>query len=316
MPNGSALFNLPQELLILGAAVNTGIIEKLAEKPMTVDELAAAINADARAVWVVTEALAELGYLAREGAKLKLSGEVNDMLYNKESANYSGFSFMHRYNLIKSWIHLPEVILTGKPYTGERGPEHVKYFMDAMSHGARQAVGEIAGFCLEGLGKGVKVLDVGGGPLTYARTFASLGAKVTVLDLPDVVDHMSPLITAEENIEMVPGDFNVGLPAGPFDLLFLGNICHIFGEPENRELFKKATAVLSPGGRLVVVDFIRGANPFAAVFAVNMLVNTKSGGTWTYDQYNAWLSDAGFSDIELNTLGGRHLLTAKKNILM
>ncbi|MDD2443532.1 MAG: hypothetical protein PHS52_03415 [Desulfotomaculaceae bacterium] len=37
-----------------------------------------------------------------------------------------------------------------------------------------------------------------------------------------------------------------------------------------------------------------------------------SGGTWTYEQYSAWLSDAGLSDIGLHALGGRHLLTARK----
>ncbi|MCL6560371.1 MAG: methyltransferase domain-containing protein [Firmicutes bacterium] len=264
---------------------------------------------------VVAEALVALGYLMREGEKLRLSEEAKDMLFNQDAPNYTGFSFMHRYNIINSWIHLPEVIFSGRPHPREKGPENTKYFMAAMSHNARQSAPAIAGFCMNGIGKGAKVLDIGGGPLTYARAFAALGAAhVTVLDLPEVVEYMAPSLVGTEGIEMVAGDFNVGLPPGPFDLAFLGNICHIFGEPENRELFKKVAAVLSPGGRIAIVDFIRGTSPMAAVFGVNMLVNTKNGGTWTLDQYSDWLGDAGFKDIMLHEVGGRQLLVAKTQV--
>jgi len=42
--------------------------------------------------------------------------------------------------------------------------------------------------------------------------------------------------------------------------------------------------VLVPGGRIAIIDMVRGTNPFASVFGVNMLVNTSNGGTWTLDQ--------------------------------
>lgn len=311
MPNESVL-NVPQELLILGAAVKTGMIEALRNNTMTVDELAQEIKADLRAVWVVTGALAELGYLTREDGKLRLSDEAAGMLFEPGAPNYSGFAFMHRYNLVTSWVHLPEIIRSGQPHPREKGPENVKYFMAAMAHGARQSAPALAEFCLQGQGEGIRVLDIGGGPLNYARPFASLGAQVTILDLPEVVNQMAPTLSGTENIKMVPGDFNVGLPPGPFDLAFLGNICHIFGEPENRELFKKVAAVLSPGGRIAVVDFVRGTGPMPAVFGVNMLVNTKNGGTWTLEQYTTWLNDAGFSDVALHEVGGRQIVLAKR----
>ena len=311
MPDIKAL-TVPQEMLILSAAVETGIIEKLKDKPMSSVELAGLMGADVRAVWVVTEALEALGYLAKEKDKLALSQEAQDMLYNSESEAFTGFSFMHRYNVIRSWMGLPEAIFTGKPYPKEKRRENTKYFMSAMGLSARQSSREIAELCLDEKKKGAKVLDIGGGPLTYAKAFASLGASVTVLDLPDVVQHMSSYLTGNENIKMVPGDFNLGLPAGPFSLAFLGNICHIFGEHENRELFKKAEKALQPGGTIAIVDFIRGTNQTAALFGVNMLVNTMNGGTWTYDEYSGWLGAAGFDNVNLNSLGGRQILLAKK----
>ncbi|MFZ5642956.1 MAG: methyltransferase [Bacillota bacterium] len=311
MPNESVL-NVPQELLILGAAVKAGMIDALNKGPMTAGELAREIKGDPRSVWVVAEAMAELGYLSREEGKLRLSQEAAAMLYDEKAPNYTGFSFMHRYNLIKSWIYLPEIIQTGQPHPREQNPENIKYFMAAMAQSARQSAQALAEFFLQKLGKGIKVLDIGGGPLNYARPFASLGAQVTVLDLPEVVNQMAPALSETENIKMVPGDFNEGLPAGPFDLAFLGNICHIFGEPENRELFKKVAAVLSPGGSIAVVDFIRGTGSMAAVFGVNMLVNTQNGGTWTLEQYSTWLGDAGLSGVTFHSVAGRQILLAKK----
>lgn len=311
VPDESAL-TVPQELLILSAAVDTGIIENLKDKAMSAAELAEHMGADVRAVWIVTEALEALGYLTKENDKLTLSLEAREMFYNSESKAYTGFSFMHRYNVIRSWITLPEVIFTGKPQPKDKQRERTKYFMSAMSLSARQSSRAIAELCLDEKAQGAKVLDVGGGPLTYAKAFASLGAGVTVLDLPEVVEYMSSYLTEKERIEMIPGDFNQGLPPGPFSLVFLGNICHIYGEKENRELFKKAEHVLKPGGKISIVDFVRGTSQTAAIFGVNMLVNTINGGTWTYDEYSEWLGDAGFYDVNLNAVGGRQILLAKK----
>lgn len=309
MPNKNAL-DVPQELLILGAAVKSGIIEALQLKPMSSEELARELKADGRSIWTVCEALAALGYLSPGEGKYQLSPEAVNMLYNPEAPDYTGFTFMHRYNIINAWVQLPQVIASGKPAQVERGADNTKYFMLAMSSVAGMSAPAIAEFCLGDQGQGIKILDIGGGPLTYAKAFASRRAKVTVLDLPNVVNHMSSQAAAQDGIEMVPGDFNEGLPPGPFDMAFLGNICHIFGEPENRELFKKVAGVLSPGGRIAIVDMIRGTNPMASLFAVNMLVNTKNGGTWTLEQYSLWLGDAGFSDITLQSVGGRQLLLA------
>lgn len=311
MPDES-LFNVPQELLILGAAVKTGIIEALHRKPVTAEDLAREQNLDFRAVWIVTEALAEMGYLVRETDGLRLSDHAASMFFDENAPDFTGFAFMHRYNIIRSWIHLPEIMRTGIPYSREKESPDLTFFMASMSRSAKQSSGEIARFCLGGYNEGARVLDIGGGPLTYARAFAALGAQVTILDLPPVVDYMSGFLKDNENIKMVAGDFNLGLPQGPYDLVFMGNICHIVGESGNKELFKKAASVLAKGGKAAIIDFIRGTGPQAAIFGVNMLANTSEGGVWTFEQYSAWLHEAGFGEVALHELAGRQLLRALK----
>ncbi|MDR3541601.1 MAG: methyltransferase [Desulfosporosinus sp.] len=299
---------LPQELLILGAAVKTGMIEAL-RQDTTATSLAAELNLNPRAVWMVLEALADLGYVTRQGETVILSEETRKMIFDPTAPNYVGYAFMHRYNMIRSWVQLPEVMASGQPASRDQDPENTRYFMEAMRHGAEKSAPAIADFLLADNDQGVRVLDIGGGPLIYGSAFRAHGAKVTVLDLPPVV-HLMKAKAEKAGIAMLPGDFNLGLPPGPFDLVYLGSICHIFGETENRELFKRVSQELDPGGRIAIVDMVRGTNPFAAVFGVNMLVNTTNGGTWTLDQYTEWLVGAGFLDVKLNEVAGRQIVTA------
>jgi len=72
----------------------------------------------------------------------------------------------------------------------------------------------------------------------------------------------------------------IGLPKGPFELIYLGNVCHIYGKKENSRLFSDASNELEVGGRLVINDMIRGTGAWPSLFAVNMLVITDSGGTY------------------------------------
>jgi len=110
----------------------------------------------------------------------------------------------------------------------------------------------------------------------------------------------------------VPGDFTEEVFSGQFNLTFLGNICHIYGEEENLLLFKRVHDSLQEGGRIAILDFVRGVSPRAELFGVNMLANTKTGGTWTLDQYTNWLKVAGFSQVKMHDIDGRQILTATR----
>jgi hypothetical protein len=77
---------------------------------------------------------------------------------------------------------------------------------------------------------------------------------------------------------------------------------------ENRALLARCLAAAAPGGRLIVQDFIlersKTAPKSGALFALNMLVGTRSGGTYSEDEYAGWLGEAGFTAIEHVRLTG------------
>jgi hypothetical protein len=47
----------------------------------------------------------------------------------------------------------------------------------------------------------------------------------------------------------------------------------------------------------------RTAPPYALTFAINMLVNTEVGDTYTLAEYTAWLNEAGFPRVETADIG-------------
>ncbi len=309
MPNRDRLV-FPDELLLVGAAVKCGLFEALRSGPRPVAEVAQAINADRRALERLIEALVQLGYLELGDGEAALAPVAGRMFFESESDEYAGFSFMHAYNRLGNWLALPEVIRTGTPPPKERSPERLRYFMDAMREHARPVADAVVDLCLEGLSPPLRLLDLGGGPLNYAVPFARRGVSVTVQDVPEVVELMAPMIPPGLDIRMVGGDFNERLAPGRFEAAFLGNITHIYGPEENQALFSRVAGILIPGGRIAVLDYVRGMSARAAYMGVNMLVSSTSGGVWTANEYTAWLEAAGFEPPRIKSVEERQVLVA------
>jgi hypothetical protein len=92
------------------------------------------------------------------------------------------------------------------------------------------------------------------------------------------------------------------LPGGA-DFAWLSAIVHQNSREQNRALYAKIYRALTAGGILVIRDIVMEASrtqpPVGALFAVNMLVGTEGGGTFTLEEFEEDLASAGFVDIEL-----------------
>jgi cyclopropane fatty-acyl-phospholipid synthase-like methyltransferase len=87
---------------------------------------------------------------------------------------------------------------------------------------------------------------------------------------------------------------------------------------QNQALFRNVFAALVPGGRVLIRDIVmdedRTTPAEGALFAVNMLVNTPGGGTFTFDELRQDLASAGFGEAEYlhRTAGMDTVLQAAK----
>lgn len=300
--------------ILLGAALRDGLLDAVADEERTADGVARELGMDDRAVHAVLSALVELGVLREGEGGFLLREEHREPLLEKGHADYVGQSVVHRFELILSWGRLPEILRSGEPVEDRTAPGFggTATFIAAMRRGAVPGAEEIAEAISPKLPERARILDVGGGPGTNAEAFSRSGARVTVFDRPEVIDLMRETLAAS-GIETAAGDMNEGLPVGPFDAIYFGNTSHMYGPEENRKLFGEMRGSLIPGGLLVIREFVRGMSEEAALFAVNMLVLTAGGGTYTAAEYEAWLSEAGFEEIEFEPIPGRttHLIFAR-----
>ncbi|MGB2823376.1 MAG: methyltransferase, partial [Phycisphaerae bacterium] len=139
---------------------------------------------------------------------------------------------------------------------------------------------------------------------TIAFLRAAPDARATLYDLPGTLPIAEKHLAAAgllDRVDLVAGDFyaDEALPSGA-DLAWVSAIAHQGSRGQNRELFAKVHAALASGGRVLVRDVVmdesRTSPAGGAMFAVNMLVNTPGGGTFTFRELSEDLAAAGFAD--------------------
>ncbi|MFW6198879.1 MAG: methyltransferase [Acidobacteriota bacterium] len=191
-----------------------------------------------------------------------------------------------------------------------RSDRWLRAFIDYMRDHARMRAAAVTDLLdLSGVSR---VLDVGGGPAVYALAFARAreGLSVTVFDRPEVVPTTRRNVEAaglSDRIDAVAGDFRADDLGRDYDLVFISEATHAISGSENRDLVRRGAAALRPGGRLVVQDFIleddRTGPSFAALFSLEMMMTTRSGGTYTRSEVRDWMTAAGLTDVEVMETG-------------
>ncbi|MGI9538734.1 MAG: methyltransferase, partial [Miltoncostaeaceae bacterium] len=126
----------------------------------------------------------------------------------------------------------------------------------------------------------------------YALPFAASGWDVTVLDLPDAIEVLGDDLAAA-GVAALGGDLLAGLPGGPWDAVYVGNVTHLFDAEVARDLVRRAGEAVRPGGTLAVQEVVRGLSTPGHLFAVTMLLSTDGGDTHTEADYRAWMGEAG-----------------------
>ena len=304
--------------MVAATALHLGIVDALAEETAPAAELAARLELSERGVGIVLGALEAMGLVRTEDGAARLTGVGRARLVARDTPDFEGDALGFWLANLRRWTaDLPEAVRTGGPAPDaeERAPGgDVPAFMAAMANKRPALVEAAVRACLERAPDAETVLDMGGGPGTFSRAFVRRGLRAVLFDRPEVIEHVAGAYGLEDEpaIELRPGDFTGAFPEGRFDIVLLANITHIYDPETNARILTDAAGAVAPGGILAILDFVRGEAPFAALFAVTMLLNSRHGGR-TYDRatYERWLEDAGLEDVRLRALDEeRHLVTA------
>jgi len=224
-------------------------------------------------------------------------------------------ALLHTAHLWCRWSGLTDCVRAGTAVasqeTGVRGAEWTEAFIAAMHRNAA----ERAPVVIRAVGAaGIRrMLDVGGGSGAYAIAFARANSALTadILDLaavaPIAQQHIQKAGLADR-ISIRTGDLRSDEFAKDYDLVFVSAICHMLSPDENGDLLRRCRAALAPGGQIVIQDFIlerdKTSPKSSALFALNMLVGTRAGSSYSALEYTGWLSGAGLRNIRHVRLPG------------
>ncbi len=276
-------------------------------------EVAAARDWPERGARMLLDGLVAIGLVENLGNGAYRNTETAELCLVPGAPNDQRHILEHLSHSYESFARLDESLRSGGPVRSEREgrtEEELKAFILGMADLTKTTAPAVVD-ALDMAGP-KRLLDLGAGPAAYAIAFLEACPELhaTVFDMPPVI----PI--AREQVEkaglldrcsFMAGDLTKDDIGSGYDVVFMSNIIHSFDATENREIVKKSFDALAPGGRLVVKDFLlepgRTGPAFGLVFAINMLLHTPAGDTYTQDDVASWCSEAGFTKGELIALG-------------
>jgi precorrin-6B methylase 2 len=291
---------------IVLTAVELGVADALDGKALTAADAAVAPKTDARATELLLDALVALGLATKTGGRYANSTAAQSGLAASfPSCGAAGLR--HHAHLWRSWSALTDVVRTGRPpgREAERPVGEYHDFVRAMYDFAWERA-QLLAKALD-LATARRMLDLGGGPASYAIACCQRcpGLRAVVFDRPPALDVAREIVArhgAGGQVSLQAGDFLTDDIGSGYDLVLISQILHSFDDAQCRAILRKAAGALAPGGRIVVQEFLldegRTSPPHAALFAINMLVNTERGRTYTGREVEGWLAAAGLSRIE------------------
>lgn len=300
---------------VILSALELNLFSVLDSRTWPIAKLAVRLKVSVRGLDILCRNLAALGLLVKKG-----SAYANTPLARRDLSRYSPGYRAEYLDLIKNhwddFAQLTHSVRTGRPIDADQpdAPAWRRNFTWAMHHRSREQAKRVAG--LVKLGKARTLLDLGGGPGTYAMAFlaAHPDLRATVADRPaalQIARKIAATHPAQARLSFMPLDFMTEPLPDSYDVVWLSNVIHIYSPAQNQALFRKIRKALNPGGRLLIQDSFltdpAGLYPLdATAFALIMLLFTDTGNTYAARGVTDWLRRAGYGRVRmLREIGSR-----------
>lgn len=292
----------------LHAGVMLDVFTPLGEGAMPAGDLASLLDCDERALGMLLTALVAMGFLDKSGQDYSPTETSREFL-DKSSPRYIGYVIRHHHRLMASWARLPDSVRIGQPRRervnlGGDASDREDFLM-GMFNLALAIAPRLAGTI--DLSGRKRLLDLGGGPGTYAVQFCLANPELTasVFDLATsqpFAASVSQRFGVASRVDFVPGDYLMDPVPGGYDVVWLSQILHAEGPEDCLTILRKAAGALNPGGLLFVHEFLlddtMDGPEFAALFSLNMLLGTAHGQAYTEGQVSEMLARSGVRDIK------------------
>lgn len=313
--------------LAIEAAIHHRVFDVLDEGPKSLAEAASATGASERGLKGIMNLLVGFGFLSNADGKYSLTPESSAFLVSTKPAFHGGMFRHMSKQLIPAWIQLNDVVATGKPamavnQEGAGSEFFTQLVMDIfpLSYMPATTLAHHMKFGAEG--EPVSVLDLAAGSAVWSIAQAQVSPRVvaTAVDWPEVLPVTKQSVARfglADRYKFSPGDLEQADFGSGHQLATLGHILHSEGVERSKALLTKTFAALASGGTIAIAEFLvnadRSGPPPGVIFAVNMLVNTDNGDTYSFEEISGWLAEAGFvNPRQLDAPGPSPLILATK----
>ncbi len=298
-------------------AATLGLADLVADGARTSDDLAAATDTDADALYRLLRALASVGVFREEEGKRFALTELGDALRTDSPESIVDWAaFVGRGYYRDAWSSLIDSVRTGEnafrlahgvgvwEYRARR-PEESAIFDGAMAGNSRLVIRSL--LAAYDFGRFGTIVDVGGGngALLAALLDEYPYLRGVLFDQPHVVDG----VDLGERCDVVAGSFFETVPEGG-DAYLLKWILHDWEDEEAAAILR---TIRRSGATVIVVERIVGPpneTPEAKLSDLNMLVG-PGGKERTLDEFAALFGSAAYRLVAVTpTPSGMHVIEA------
>lgn len=295
--------------MLAEAALHLGVFDAMDQGAKTIAQISEKTGASVRGITALLDGLVGIGLITRRGSQFKLAPDTAAFLVHGKPPFVGGLMKHVSNQLIAGWMNLTECVRTGKPVKSvnqqQTGGEFFAQFVEDIFNMSFAQAMAAADSLLKGLdpAQSVSALDIAAGSGVWGIAMARRhpGVRVTAVDWPQVIpvtQRVAERHGVGDRFSYVEGDILQADLGNGHNIATLGHILHSEGESRSRQLLERVHDAMSPGGTIVIGEFVtdegRQGPAIPLIFAVNMMVNTEEGSTYTFKEMASWLKEAGF----------------------
>lgn len=292
----------------LHAAVKLDVFTHLSAGNLTVAEISCLTGSDERAMTTLFNALTAMGLLSKAESSYSVPPSVTEYL-SRKSDKYLGHIIMHHHHLMAGWNRLDEAVKSGGPVRENSSQTDDAKGRESFLMGMFNMASLSAPLIVPNidLSERRKLLDLGGGPGTYAIHFCRHNPELraVIYDLPSTQPFAEQTVARfnlSDRITFLSGDIITDYIGSGYDAAWISQLLHSEGPGGAAIMLRKSVKALLPGGIVLVQEFIldenRASPPFPALFSLNMLIGTAAGQSYSQEELAGMMKEAGLRDIK------------------
>ncbi len=313
----------------LSAAVRLDLFGVLKEHgPLTRSEIANCLDIAEKPARILLLGCTALNLLKKSGDRYENTDLANALLVRSVPGNIVSIiewqhfinyrPMFYFYEALKSNRNVGLQVFDGEESTlYERLTHHPE--LEEIFQNAMEAISVQANAMLAEHGDFSQVrclVDVGGGNASNIIALARRNPRLhaIVFDSPSVCEIAKRNIAESglsDRLDAIPGNcFEDAFPDG-VDCILFGHFFTIWSEEKNRELLAKCYHHLPPGGRVMIFNMMQSddeTGPLTAALGSPYFLTLATGGgmLYTWQEYERWLKEAGFSQVTSQAMQRDH----------